>query len=46
MGFKGDFKIEQLSSNRLRIRDRHTHERIGDICLDDYIGKDKKRGSH
>ena len=34
MGYSGDFKFERIGS-KIRIRDRHTHERIGDVELDD-----------
>jgi len=35
MGFSGDFRFEKLDFGKVRIRDRYTGERIGDICLND-----------
>lgn len=35
MGYSGDFKFERLKSGGLRVRDKFTLERIGDIELDD-----------
>lgn len=35
MGYSGDFRIEHLCSGKLRVRDKFTNERIGDILLDD-----------
>lgn len=35
MGFSGDFFFESLGSGKLRIRDKFTKERIGDVYLYD-----------
>lgn len=47
MGFSGDFFFERLDGGKVRVRDKFTKERIGDIWLPDedikVVGK-KKRG--
>lgn len=35
LGYSGDFKFERISNSKILVRDRFTHERIGDVDLDD-----------